>query len=46
MAIKLFITDLDGTLLESAKDVASENIKAIQLAAANGVTVTIATGRM
>lgn len=46
MAIKLFITDLDGTLLESAKDVASDNIKAIQLAAANGVTVTIATGRM
>lgn len=46
MAIKLFVTDLDGTLLESAKDVTAENIKAIQLAVDSGVIVTIATGRM
>ncbi|MFV0637179.1 Cof-type HAD-IIB family hydrolase [Mitsuokella sp.] len=46
MSIKLFVTDLDGTLLPSGADVPSENIKAAQRAVRAGVTVTIATGRM
>lgn len=46
MAIKLFVTDLDGTLLESGQTVSAENIAAVQAAVKAGVTVTIATGRM
>ncbi len=46
MAVKLFVTDLDGTLLPSGKEVSPENIRAVQEAAARGVVVTIATGRM
>ena len=44
--IKLFATDLDGTLLLSGKPISKENIKAAKLAEEKGVTVTIATGRM
>ena len=32
MSIKLFVTDLDGTLLPSGKDVPCENIEAVQQA--------------
>ena len=46
MAIKLFVTDLDGTLLPCGQQVSDENRKAAQEAVAAGVTVTIATGRM
>lgn len=43
---KLFVTDLDGTLLLSGKPIAKENIKAAKYAVSKGVVVTIATGRM
>lgn len=46
MAVKLFVTDLDGTLLPSGQTVSAENIAAAQAAVAAGVVVTIATGRM
>ena len=46
MSVKLFVTDLDGTLLPSGKDVPRENIEAVQKAVRAGVIVTIATGRM
>ena len=44
--IKLFVTDLDGTLLPTGQTVSAENIKAVQAAVNAGVIVTIATGRM
>lgn len=46
MAVKLFVTDLDGTLLPSGREVSPGNIQAVQEAAARGIVVTIATGRM
>ena len=46
MAIKLFVTDLDGTLLPTGTKVSEKNIKAVQEAVKAGITVTIATGRM
>ena len=46
MAVKLFVSDLDGTMLPSGDIVSSENIAAVQCAVREGVTVTIATGRM
>ncbi|MDD6382864.1 Cof-type HAD-IIB family hydrolase [Mitsuokella sp.] len=46
MSIKLFVTDLDGTLLLKGQQVSQENIDAVQAAVKAGVTVTIATGRM
>ena len=46
MSIKLFVTDLDGTLLPSGQDVPPKNIKAVQDMVKAGVIFTIATGRM
>ena len=46
MAVKLFVSDLDGTMLPSGDIVSAENIAAVQCAVRAGVTVTIATGRM
>ena len=46
MAVKLFVTDLDGTLLPSGKEVSEVNLRAVREASARGVVVTIATGRM
>ena len=46
MAVKLFVSDLDGTMLPSGDIVSSEKIAAVQCAVREGVTVTIATGRM
>ena len=46
MSIKLFVTDLDGTLLSTAATVSPKNIKAVQDMVKAGITVTIATGRM
>ncbi|REH96061.1 Cof-type HAD-IIB family hydrolase [Staphylococcus felis] len=43
--VKLIATDMDGTLLNAAHEVSDENIKAIQYAQSQGVTVVIATGR-
>ncbi len=42
----MFVTDLDGTLLPTGKEVSEENIRAVREAVAQGVVVTIATGRM
>ena len=44
--VKLFVTDLDGTLLPDGSKVSAKNIEAAQAAVEAGVTVTIATGRM
>ena len=43
--IKLIATDMDGTLLNAAHEISEENIKAIQYAQSQGITVVIATGR-
>jgi cof-like hydrolase len=46
MAVKLFVSDLDGTMLPDGNVVSPENIAAVRRAADAGVVVTIATGRM
>lgn len=46
MGIKLVVTDLDGTLLNSEQKVSTENKEAVRAAVDSGVVVTIATGRM
>lgn len=46
MAIKLVAMDLDGTLLNSQKIVSERNLAAIAAAKAQGVYITLATGRM
>ena len=46
MAVKLFVSDLDGTMLPDGNVVSAENIAAVQRAVEAGVVVTIATGRM
>ena len=46
MAIKLFVSDLDGTMLPDGNVVSAENIAAVRRAVEAGVVVTIATGRM
>lgn len=43
--MKLFATDLDGTLLNSKHEISKENIKALKMAQKNGVEIVIATGR-
>ena len=43
--IKLIASDLDGTLLNEDKTIASENLEAIKKAREQGVLFTIATGR-
>lgn len=42
---KLLALDMDGTLLNEAKEISAENRKWIALAREAGITVTIATGR-
>lgn len=46
MAIRLIAVDLDGTFLNSRREIPGENIAAVQAALAKGIIVTIATGRM
>lgn len=46
MSIKLVALDLDDTLLDSSRRISPRNKAAIAAAAARGVTVTLATGRM
>jgi len=43
--IKLIVIDLDGTLLDTKKNISEENKKAIKAAVERGVKVTIFTGR-
>ncbi len=42
---KLIATDIDGTLLDSQKNLTGETLKAIRLAVEQGVIFTICTGR-
>ena len=44
--IKMFVTDIDGTLLVPGKKVSEKNIEAVHKMIAAGVKVIIATGRM
>ncbi len=46
MTIRLIATDLDDTLLNEAHRISEKNKTALQAAAAKGVMVTMATGRM
>lgn len=43
--VKLIALDLDGTLLNSAKEISAPNIEAIQEARQKGVEVVLTTGR-
>lgn len=43
--MKLFVTDLDGTLLNSNNQISRENIEALKLAHEKGIEIAIATGR-
>ena len=43
--VKLIAIDMDGTLLNSQKEIPVENIKAIQEAAAAGIKIVLCTGR-
>lgn len=44
--IKMFVTDIDGTLVSPGKNVSAKNIEAVHKMIAAGVKVIIATGRM
>ncbi|MBR4904966.1 MAG: HAD family phosphatase [Selenomonadaceae bacterium] len=44
--IKLFVTDIDGTLLMPGKNISAKNIEAVHKMIKAGVKVVIATGRM
>ena len=46
MAIKMIVTDLDGTLVDAQYRISEENRSAVREAVARGVDVMIATGRM
>lgn len=44
--VKLFVSDIDGTILHSPKKISARNIQAVKKMVDAGITVTIATGRM
>lgn len=46
MKIKLFVSDIDGTLLVPKEKISARNIAAVKRMFDAGITVTIATGRM
>ena len=46
MMIKMFVTDIDGTILVPSKKVSERNIEAVHKMIAAGIKVIIATGRM
>ena len=46
MAIKMIVTDLDGTLVDARYQISEANRAAVREAVARGVDVMIATGRM
>ena len=43
--VELIAIDMDGTLLDSQKEIPVENIQAIQEAAAAGIKIVLCTGR-
>jgi len=43
--MKLIASDLDGTLLNSKKEISSENVRALKEAQKRGIHIVIATGR-
>lgn len=45
MEKKIFFTDLDGTLLDSKKQISQENREAVEAARAAGHSIVVATGR-
>lgn len=46
MGIKLFVTDMDGTLLDGNRRISQVNYDKIQQAVKDGMFFTVATGRM
>ncbi|WP_256992259.1 HAD family hydrolase [Paenibacillus sp. XY044] len=44
--MKLFVTDIDGTLMDSNKQIQGEDITAIRQAHRQGVRMCLASGRM
>lgn len=46
MAVRMIVTDMDGTLLASTNRIPEANKAALEEAAARGIRVAIATGRM
>ena len=46
MSIKLIAFDLDGTFLDDSKNIPEENIRALKEAAARGIYIVPATGRL
>lgn len=46
MKIKLFVSDIDGTLLVEGKKISARNIASVKKMVDAGITVTVATGRM
>jgi|GEM_PF-388201 len=46
MTIKMIVTDLDGTLLNSANTISDKNIQAFKIAKNHGVIPVVATGRI
>lgn len=46
MSVKLFVSDIDGTLTVSGKDISEKNIAAVKKMVEAGIIVTLATGRM
>jgi len=46
MNVKLFVTDLDGTLIPEGGRVSAKNIEAVQTLIKTGIKVVVATGRM
>ena len=46
MKIKLFVSDIDGTILVSGKKISKRNIEAVRIMREEGIIFTLATGRM
>ena len=46
MAVKLFVSDIDGTILIPSRKISAANIAAVKKMVDAGIIVTIATGRM
>ncbi|UVI30457.1 HAD family hydrolase [Paenibacillus spongiae] len=46
MVMKLFVSDIDGTLMDSRKQIRDEDVRAIREANQMGVAICLASGRM
>lgn len=46
MAVKMFVSDMDGTLLNSKRELSDVNVAKIRQASRDGLIFTVATGRM